>query len=104
MILDFIDLSNWKKKPQILKELKENGYPIKDRDFRKRVELHNKLYEEHIVNTFIAHSCKGYIATTDKNIIIASLRDNEKRAITMLKATSKTLKALGENANYNFEI
>ena len=104
MILDFIDLSEWKKKSQILKELKENGFSIEDRNFRKRVELHNRLFEEHVVNTFIAHSNKGYIATKDKNLIIASLRDNEKRAITMLKATSKTLKALGENANYNFDI
>ena len=104
MILDFVDLSIWKKRTDILKELKKNGLPIKDRDFRKRVELHNRLYEEHVVDNFIAHSNKGYLATKDKNIIIASLRDNEKRALTMLKATSKTLKALGENANYNFDI
>lgn len=104
MILDFIDLSEWKKKSQILKELKENGFSIKDRNFRKRVELNNRLYEEHVIDTFIAHSNKGYIATKDKDLIIASLKDNEKRALTMLKATSKTLKALGENANYNFDI
>ena len=101
MILDFIDLSDWKKKKQILAELKEKDLTMDERTFRQRVELHNKLYEEHVVNTFIAHSCKGYIATTNRDLIIASLRDNEKRAITMLKATSKTLKALGENANYD---
>ena len=104
MILDFVDLSEWKKKTQILRELKENGLPIKDRDFRKRVELHNKLYEEHAVDKFIAHSCKGYIATNDKSIIINSLKDNEKRALTMLKASRKTLQALGENSNLSLDI
>lgn len=104
MILEYVDLSDWKKKPQILKELKNNGLTISERSFRKRVELHNMLYEEHLVDKFIAHSSKGYIATNDKNLIIDSLRNNEKRAITMLKAASKTLRALGENANYDLGI
>lgn len=104
MIYDFIDLSNWKKKTEILKELKSANFSMSERDFRKKVELNNKLYAEHIVNKFIAHSSKGYIATTDRNIIINSLKDNKKRAMTMIISTNKVLKSLGENINLNLEV
>lgn len=104
MIYEVINLKDWKKKPQILKELKKIGVPMSERGFRKNVETNNKMFEEHIAPMFIAHSSKGYIATTDRNIIIESLKDNHKRAMTMLKATNKTLKALGENINFNLEM
>lgn len=104
MIYDLIDLSEWKKKNQILRELRESGMIIGERAFRKRVELNNKLFEEHITPKYIAHSQKGYIATNDRNIIIESLKDNNKRAITMLKSNNKIFKALGEDINMNLEM
>lgn len=104
MIYDLIDLSDWKKKPQILKELKDAGVPMNERSFRKNVETNNKLFEEHIATMFIAHSNNGYIATNDRDIIINSLKDNNKRAMTMLISNNKTLKALGENINLNLEM
>ena len=104
MIYEFVDLSDWKKKPQILKELKQQGFVMGERGFRKKVELNNKLYQEHITPMFIAHSVKGYIATNDRDIIINSLKDNNKRAMTMLMSNNKILKALGENINLNLEM
>lgn len=104
MIYDLIDLSDWKKKTQILKELKEAGVPMTERGFRKNVETNNKMYEEHITPMFIAHSNNGYIATQDREIIINSLRDNRKRAMTMINGINKTLKAIGENNNFSLEM
>lgn len=105
MIYDFINLTEWKKKPQILKELKNSGFPMDERKFRKLVETNNKMYAEHIEGVkFIAHSSSGYIATTDRELIISSLKDNNKRAMTMLMGNNKVLKALGENINLNLEM
>lgn len=104
MIYDLIDLSDWKKKPQILKELKDAGISMTERSFRKNVETNNKMFEEHITKMFIAHSSNGYIATQDRDTIINSLKDNNKRAMTMLINNNKILKALGENINFNLEM
>ena len=104
MIYDLVDLSDWKKKPQILKELKVSGIYMSERKFRRMVEDNNKLYAEHVTKYFVAHSYKGYIATNDRNIIIDSLLNNQKRAKTMFISASKTLKALGENNNMNLEV
>lgn len=106
MIYDLIDLSNWKKKKDILEELSNLGIRMSERTFRKNVEVNNKCFKEHINKVkFIAHSNKlGYIATTDENIIKQSVEDNKKRAMTQLKIVSDTYKALGENINLNLEM
>ena len=104
MIYDLVDLSDWKKKPTILKELRISGNGMNERQFRRMVENNNKLYTEHITKYFVAHSHKGYIATNDRNIIIDSLLNNQKRAKTMFISASKTLKALGENINISMEV
>jgi len=106
MIYDLIDLTNWKKKSQILKELKEQGLVVSERNLRKLIEVNNKGFKEHIQGVkFIAHSnTLGYIATTDENIIKQSVEDNKKRALTQLKIVSDTYRALGENVNFNLEM
>ena len=104
MIYDLVDLSDWKKKKEILIELQLKGYPLGEREFRKRVEINNQLYAEHLANYFIAHSTKGYLATNDSELIKASLNDNKKRAMTQLKIIKDTYKALGENINFSLEM
>ena len=106
MIYDLIDLSNWKKKKDILKELKEEGLVMNERQLRKLIEVNNKGFKEHIQGVkFIAHSnTLGYIATTDENLIKQSVEDNKKRALTQLKIVRDTYRALGENINFNLEM
>jgi len=106
MIYDIIDLTNWKKKPQILRELRNAGVVMTERKFRKLVEVNNKGFKEHIQGVkFIAHSNSlGYIATTDEEVIKSSIEDNKKRALTQLKIVSDTYRALGENVNFNLEM
>lgn len=104
MIFEFLDLKDWKKKKDILKELKSNGVTMSERTWRKAVELHNKKYFEHETDKYLAHSSKGYKLTTDKDEVIASARDYRKRAMDLLVKSSKTLKAMGENDNMRLEI
>ena len=106
MIYDLIDLTNWKKKKDILRELQLNGVPMNERKFRKLVEVNNKGFKEHIQGIkFIAHSNSlGYIATTDEELIKQSVEDNKKRALTQLKIVRDTYRALGENVNLNLEM
>lgn len=104
MLWDLIDLSEWKKKSQILEELETGGIKIDERRLRKLIELQNNLYCEHETKNFIVHSSKGYKVTTDREEILKSVADNHKRAINLLYKESKTKKALGENMNFNLVI
>ena len=104
MIFELINLFEWRKKKDILQELKQNGVHIDERQFRKIVEKHNKLYCEHKTEYYICHSNKGYKLTKNENEIRESARDYRKRAINQLVKSSKTLKALNENANFRLEI
>lgn len=104
MLWELVDLSDWKKKSQVLKELEQGGIKIDERRFRKLVELQNNLYCEHESEKFIVHGPKGYKVTTDREEILKSVADNHKRAINLLYKESKTKKALGENMNFNLVI
>ena len=104
MIFEMINLFDWKKKKDILKELKANGVFIHERMWRKTVEKHNNLYFEHKTDYFLAHSNKGYKLTKDEQEIRESAKDFRKRGIDQLMKSSKTLKALNENANFRLEI
>lgn len=103
-MFELLDLKEWKKKKDILKELKNNGVRMSERAWRKSVELHNKRYFEHQTDKFLAHSVKGYKLTDNKDEIINSAKDYRKRAMDLLVKYSKTLKAMGENDNVRFEI
>lgn len=104
MIFELLDLKEWKKKKDILKELKKNGVRMSERAFRKAVELHNKKYFAHETDKYLAHSVKGYKLTDNKEEIIASAKDYRTRAFNQLVKASKTLKAMGENDNIRLEI
>lgn len=103
IINDLIDLTEWKTKKQINEELKQFGVQINERAFRLQVEKHNEMYFSHIKENYVAHSPKGYKLTTDKQEIINSIEDNKKRGLDQLVKYHKCLKALGENANFNFK-
>lgn len=103
-MLEIIDLSEWKKKEQILEEYKELGIGMKERTFRKLVEMNNKCYYDHTTEWFVAHGNKGYIKTKDPEIIKKSISDGKKRAIALLKIYRDTKKALGENDNLKLEL
>lgn len=104
MIYDIVDMTTWRTKTDILKELKSKGVEMSERAFRKLVGNINKLYREHENDIYIAHSNRGYKATKDTTEIKASESDNRKRAINMLVNSAQTLKAIGENANLSLKI
>lgn len=104
LINDFIDLTEWKTKKQINKELGEFGIRINERTFRQKVENHNNMYFAHAKPYFVAHSAKGYKITTDNEEIRESLRDSLKRGLDQLSKYHKGIKALGENANFSLSI
>ena len=103
-IIDIVDISDWKKKKNILNELKSQGINVDERYIRQHFEHHNKRYSYHLEDKFIAHSYKCYKLTDDREEIISSVKDNRKRALKMLMQESTTLKALGENANLRITI
>lgn len=104
MIFELLKLYEWKKKKDILKELNEHGVHIDERNFRKIVERHNKLYFEHRTDYYLAHSPKGYKLTKNEEEIRNSALDYRKRGINQLIKSSKTLKALNENSIFRLEI
>lgn len=104
MIYDLIDLSSWKSVKDCLNELKLGGIGIDERQLRKLVKANNISFINHEVDTFIAHSQKGYKATKDREEILSSMNDKYKRAFNMLKENQQVMKALSENNNFQFEL
>lgn len=104
MIFELIELFDWKKKHEILKELKANGVYLNERSFRKIVENHNKLFCEHKVDYYIVHSGKGYKLTQNREEIVDTAKDFRKRAVNQFNKARDVIKAMNENDNYNFEI
>ena len=104
MLIELVDLSDWKKKQEIIKELKQQDLIIDERKFRAIVKHHNKSFYNHDTDIFIAHSCKGYKATKSEEEIRDSIADNRKRALNMLYEESQVKRALGENINFNLKI
>lgn len=99
MIYELVDMTEWKTKKEILKELKDIGIEMNERYFRQVIENVNKLYSSHEIDKFIVHSNKGYKVSQNEEEIIASARDFRKRGLDQLVKSSKILRALGENSN-----
>lgn len=99
-----IDLSVWKTKQQIMEELLFIGISIDERSLRLVVDYNNVLFNQHLRNTYIAHSNKGYIATKDEQIIKDSIADLFKRSKNMLWKYGQTRKAIHENYNLKLEL
>ena len=103
-MIDYIDLSEWKKKKEIIEEAEAKGITIDERAWRKYVENYNKKYIAHEQVDFIVHSNKGYKLTSDKQEIIKSLKDNRKRSLNMLWKESQALRAMGEKDNLRMDL
>lgn len=95
MQLSDLDLTRWKKRKDILRELNGDGDRISDRSFRKWVEDFNKTYDGREQPEYIVHGPKGYKLTTSREEIKRSVTDNDRRAYTMLRQTRSVRKALG---------
>ena len=103
MLLEFVDLKEWKTKKTILKELKEQGYKMDERAWGTFVERHNKRYYQGLEQEYIVHSAKGYKLTKDTREINAALEDYKKRALNMLKKVSEGQKGLRDQMNAKFD-
>ena len=91
-----IDLSQWKKKKEILQQLKAQGSPMNERAFRRAIQNHNNLFSAGLVDSYIVHdNRRGYKESRDYNEIMRSLRDKRRRANTMLKEARKAEMQLG---------
>lgn len=95
MQINNIDLTCWKKRKVILKELNQGWNRVSDRSFRKWVEDFNKTYDGRIQPEYIVHGPKGYKLTKNREEIRRSLNDNDRRAYTMLPQTRSVRKELG---------
>jgi hypothetical protein len=104
MLWEYVDLTEWTTKEELLNVLNRRGIFIKERTWRLEVERQNELYQNHESETFIAHSNKGYKIATSEEEIRNSARDYRARAMDQLVKCSKILKALGENGNMKIEI
>lgn len=103
-MIDKIDLTDWKKKKDILKELERNGIGTDERTWRYYVEAYNKKYCVHEHDTYIVHSNKGYKLTSDRDEIIASIEDGKKRGLNLLWKHSQAMKALGQKDNIKMDL
>lgn len=103
MLEEVLSLTKWKKKREILKELHKIGINISERNFRKQVEINNKLYGEGQANYYIVHGNNGYKLSFDWDEIEKSIADKRKRALTMLAECSKAEKQFQRRNNLRIE-
>ncbi len=105
-LIDYIDLSDWKTKKQIIFELyHEHGINISEdgREWREAVEKWNKKFSSKAVPFYITHSnTKGYKATTDYSEAKLARNDYIKRGVNMIKKARECDKAF--NLRNNFQI
>lgn len=95
---------DWSTKKEILARAKQDGITLHERTWRFFVEDYNKKYWRHEVDTFIVHSSKGYKLTSDKDEIVASIKDSKKRALNLLYKYSQTMKALQRVDNVKIDL
>lgn len=101
--LQGIGLTTWKKRKELLTDLRACGINLSDRAWYYFVERHNLAYCDGDEKLFIAHSKKrGYILTEDYDLIKASWEDFEKTAKNLLWKVSKYKKAYAESRNLSF--
>lgn len=103
-MIEYVDLSNWKKQQQILIELhRDCGVNISSREWRSAVEKWNKQFIAGEVDFYITHSNKGFKATTDYEEAKVGRDDYLKRAFNMLKKARNCDKAFGRLQNFKFD-
>lgn len=97
ILYEQVDMSNWCKKRTLLKLLEKDGKKMNERLFRGLVAYNNLLFTEGERELYIAHHNEhGYIATSNEQIIRASIADLRGRAYDMLKKASDTEKAIAK--------
>lgn len=96
--------NDWTTKKEIIARAYDDGITLNERVWRKYVENHNKKFWSHEEDQFIAHSGKGYKLTSDKDEIVASIKDSKKRALNLLWKHSQTMKALGRVDNLRYDL
>lgn len=94
-------LMEWRKAPEIVKVLKDKGVHAKNlknlnRKFRDAVAKYNLKYQAGQTDLFLAHSSKGYRLTSDSSEIAASLLDDRKRGLKLLKRYYSGMRSLSE--------
>ena len=89
--------TGWRTKKECLEWYRENYHAkLNERMFRLWVERHNQNYTGGDKEMFVAHSVKGYILTSDPDLIRKSLKDDYKRAMKLLVRNSRCTKAMAE--------
>lgn len=81
MLEEVLSLTDWKKKKVAMSELRNLGYKIDERKFRKLVEINNYAYGEGIAKYYIAHSNNGYKLTMNWDEIKSQLQIREKERL-----------------------
>ena len=105
MIIECVDLSNWKKQKEILYELhREWGINITSRTWRIQVNKWNKKFTNGEVDYYIAHSnSKGFKATKDYKEAKIAVNDYLKRAYNMIKKAKDCERAFQQRKNYQID-
>ena len=98
MYLQQVDLKEWKTRRAIRQELLNKGFEVDEdmRAFRKEVQANNRLWAIGMSAYYVVHdTTMGYKWAVAVDEIEKSIRDNEKRAFSQLKAVRQTRMALG---------
>lgn len=106
MYLDKVNLRDWQTKKQILIQLADKGIEADEdlRQFRKEVQTNNRMWSIGMSAYYVVHdTTMGYKWAVAVDEIEKSIRDNEKRAFSQLKAVRQTRLALGliKQGEYN---
>ena len=103
MIIESVNLNNWKKQKQIIFELHGNGINISSRTWRNEVEKWNKRFYEGEVSFYISHSNKGFKATTEYAEAKLARDDYITRALDMLKKARDCDKSFRQFHNFKID-
>ena len=89
--------TDWRTKDNILYFLKKVcDLKTNERTLRECFATFNEAYEKGETELFIAHSSKGYLLTTNPDIILESLKDDYKKGLSLMKRYYRCKKSLAE--------
>lgn len=104
LIIDILEFDTYKKKKDILIELKSKGITIDERSFRQIVSNNNKLFASGDTGFYIAHSNEGYKKTCEWEEIKKSINNNRRRALTMLIDCNKVERQFQRRNNLQLDL
>lgn len=104
-MIEFIDLTKWKKQKDIIIELhREYGINISSREWRTQIEKWNEKFANGEVDYYITHSnSKGFKATTDYKEAKIARNDYLKRAFNMMRKARACDRAFRQKSNFKFD-